>query len=96
MMIDNKIYEVACLYKNNPNEELMVEIKKLISDYLYAKIKLYAFKDTNIEEVFKKSFLVVLDVINKYDFTSYDSLISIIKIKLRIVIPVIIVDAVKD
>lgn len=91
MKIDDKIYEVACLYKNNPNEKIMLEIKELISEYLYAKIKLYAFKDTNIEEVFKKSFLVVLDVISKYDFTSYDSLISMIKNKLRTVIPVIIV-----
>lgn len=91
MKIDNKIYEVVCLYKKKPNEELVLEIKRLISDYLYAKIKLYAFKDTNIEEVFEKCFLIVLDVVSKYDFTSYDSLISIIKTKIRNIIPVIIV-----
>ena len=41
--------------------------------------------------LYKEADLVVLDVISKYDFTSYDSLISMIKNKLRTVIPVIIV-----
>lgn len=92
MEINNKIYELACLYKNNQSEEVALEIEKVLSNYLYAVIKVYAYKNTNIEKIYKISFLKVLEIIKKYDFVDCESLIDLIKRLIRQEIKLLIVE----
>ena len=77
-----EIFEQAILYKKTKNQEALLNVKNLMSDYLYALIRKYANKNTNINLIFKKTFDLVKNIIENKEYKDSDSLMYLFKIHL--------------